>query len=214
MEWDEEKVFVRCKLHELGNLSRGSRDGLVHDDIFVGLENLLCDLKVGSAGGSNDEETEGVVGQQVFKGAVGGDAGVTRRGVVGAALDDCGQLKAVDGRDERAVKDPARHAETNQTDSNHKSPPECSFETSLAFQRDYSSRRPSRARAMVTSSAYSMSLPAGTPVAMRVILAGKPRSAPASQLAVASPSSVGLVARMTSSTSPRSTRPISVPVRN
>ncbi len=70
----------------------------------------------------------------------------------------------------------------------------------------YSSRRPSMARAIVTSSAYSMSLPAGTPVAMRVILTRKPRRALASQVAVASPSSVGLVARITSSTSPRSTR--------
>jgi len=50
------------------------------------------------------------------------------------------------------------------------------------------------ARAMVTSSAYSMSLPAGTPVAMRVIFTDGPRNAVASQLAVASPSRVGLVA--------------------
>ena len=70
------------------------------------------------------------------------------------------------------------------------------------------------ARAIVTSSAYSMSLPAGTPVAIRVILTEKLRNAVASQWAVASPSSVGLVARMTSSTSPRSTRLSSVLVRN
>ena len=66
---------------------------------------------------------------------------------------------------------------------------------------------------MVTSSAYSMSLPAGTPVAMRVILTKGLRNALASQWAVASPSSVGLVASMTSSTSPRSTRPTRAPVR-
>ena len=59
-----------------------------------------------------------------------------------------------------------------------------------------------------------MSLPAGTPVAMRVILTEEPRNAAASQWAVASPSSVGLVARITSSTSPRSTRATRVPVRN
>ena len=76
------------------------------------------------------------------------------------------------------------------------------------------SLRPSIARAIVTSSAYSMSLPAGTPVAMRVMRTGNLRSAVASQSAVASPSAVGLIARITSSTSPRSTRLISVTARN
>src|SRR6185312_10042358 len=63
-------------------------------------------------------------------------------------------------------------------------------------EADQTSRRPSIARAIVTSSAYSISLPAGTPVAMRVTRTGSTRSTEASQLAVASPSSVGLVARI------------------
>ena len=74
------------------------------------------------------------------------------------------------------------------------------------FDHGFISCRPSRARAIVTSSAYSISLPAGTPVAMRVI-----RTEPVAVYLRASwpllrPSSVGLVARITSSTSPRSTR--------
>ena len=72
---------------------------------------------------------------------------------------------------------------------------------------------------MVTSSAYSMSLPAGTPVAMRVMRIAWPERvrecrAVASQLAVASPSRVGLVARMTSSMPPCSTREIRLAVRS
>lgn len=43
----------------------------------------------------------------------------------------------------------------------------------LAYRLRYSSRRPSIALAIVTSSAYSISLPAGIPVAMRVSFTGE-----------------------------------------
>jgi hypothetical protein len=44
-----------------------------------------------------------------------------------------------------------------------------------AHRRNHNSRRPSIALAIVTSSAYSISLPAGTPVAMRVTRTGEAR---------------------------------------
>lgn len=45
-------------------------------------------------------------------------------------------------------------------------------------QRPYNSRRPSMALSMVISSAYSMSLPTGIPIAMRVTLSPARRSCP------------------------------------
>mmetsp|Transcript_103430 Transcript_103430/g.288120 ORF Transcript_103430/g.288120 Transcript_103430/m.288120 type:complete len:280 (-) Transcript_103430:8-847(-) len=61
-------------------------------------------------------------------------------------------------------------------------------------------RRSDKAWAMVPRSTYSSSLPTGTPRASRVDLMPRARNASASTWAVASPSAVKLVARMTSST--------------
>ena len=63
---------------------------------------------------------------------------------------------------------------------------------------------------MVISSVYSMSLPTGMPMAMRVTFTPARLSCWERYVAVASPSTVGLVARMTSSTLPASTRVIEV----
>src|SRR5258706_8922477 len=60
-------------------------------------------------------------------------------------------------------------------------------------------RRPWRARMRVTSSAYSRSPPTGIPRAIRVTLPTRPSSRSSMYMAVASPSSVGFVARMISS---------------
>src|SRR5215208_3360923 len=70
----------------------------------------------------------------------------------------------------------------------------------------YSSRRPSIALVIVTSSAYSRSDPTGMPMAMRVTRTPSGLSRRARYSAVASPSTVGLVARITSSTPPVPTR--------
>src|SRR6185503_13983716 len=68
------------------------------------------------------------------------------------------------------------------------------------------SRRPSIALLIVTSSAYSRSDPTGMPIAMRVTRTPSGLSSRARYSAVASPSTVGLVARITSSTPPVPTR--------
>src|SRR5690348_421951 len=60
------------------------------------------------------------------------------------------------------------------------------------------SRRDSSARASVIWSAYSSSPPMGTPVAMRVVRTPRGFISLARYSAVASPSTLGLVARMTS----------------
>jgi hypothetical protein len=65
-------------------------------------------------------------------------------------------------------------------------------------ERGYISRRPSMAFEMVTSSANSRSLPTGTPMAMRVTLTPRGFNRRARYTAVASPSTVGLVATITS----------------
>src|SRR5829696_2689254 len=59
-------------------------------------------------------------------------------------------------------------------------------------------RRPCSARMRVTSSAYSRSPPTGMPRAIRVTLPTLPASRSLRYIAVASPSSVGFVARITS----------------
>src|SRR5205085_6663353 len=71
---------------------------------------------------------------------------------------------------------------------------------------DQTSRRPSIALCMVTSSAYSRSLPTGTPMAIRVTLIPSGFSSRARYKAVASPSTLGLVARIISSMPPSAAR--------
>src|SRR3989442_8021942 len=61
--------------------------------------------------------------------------------------------------------------------------------------------RPSSARARVTSSAYSRSPPTGSPRARRVTLRPSGRRSRVGYIAVASPSRLGLVARIISRTS-------------
>ena len=104
---------------ELGDLGRGDGHRLVDDDVLAGFENLAGDLEVGSAGGGHHEEVERAVRQHGFEGAVGGDAGIALGGIVRVALDDCGELEAFGGGDQRGVKDAPRHAKTYQTDSNY-----------------------------------------------------------------------------------------------
>ncbi len=64
----------------------------------------------------------------------------------------------------------------------------------------YSARRPERARPIVMGSANSRSPPCGTPLAMRVIATPSDASSRLSRSAVASPSTLGGVATMTSPT--------------
>ena len=78
----------------------------------------------------------------------------------------------------------------------------------------YSSRRPSIAFSIVISSVYSMSLPTGMPMAMRVTFTPARLRCCERYVAVASPSTVGLVATITSSTLPVSTRVIRFAMRN
>src|SRR5882762_8326016 len=68
------------------------------------------------------------------------------------------------------------------------------------------SRRPSRARPRVISSAYSRSPPTGRPLAIRVTRSPSGLSSRARYIAVASPSMFGLVARITSLTPSSFTR--------
>src|SRR6185369_10668288 len=68
----------------------------------------------------------------------------------------------------------------------------------LHADRSPIARRPWRARMRVTSSAYSRSPPTGMPRAIRVTLPTRSESRSSRYIAVASPSRVGLVARMTS----------------
>lgn len=70
--------------------------------------------------------------------------------------------------------------------------------TSIESSERHISRRPSMALEMVTSSANSRSLPTGIPIAMRVTRTPSGFSSRARYTAVASPSTVGLVAMITS----------------
>src|SRR3989304_3364636 len=75
------------------------------------------------------------------------------------------------------------------------------------------SRRPSNACDNVWASAYSRSPPEGSPRARRVTRKGKGSSFRRRKRAVASPSSVGVVARITSCTPPAENRPTSSSIR-
>jgi len=48
---------------------------------------------MGSVGRGHDEQAKRRVGEQVFKGAIGGDAGIVLSGIVGVTLEDGGQLQ-------------------------------------------------------------------------------------------------------------------------
>src|SRR5216683_8233761 len=78
----------------------------------------------------------------------------------------------------------------------------------------YKSRRPSIAFIMVTSSAYSKSAPTGIPTPMRDTRTPSGFSSFDRYIAVASPSAVGLVATMISSTDPPFNRSISCLIFN
>ena len=68
------------------------------------------------------------------------------------------------------------------------------------------SRRPSRARPSVSSSAYSRSPPTGSPLAIRVTFTPSGSSSRARYIAVASPSRLGFVHKITSATPSRPSR--------
>src|SRR5262245_20900047 len=72
----------------------------------------------------------------------------------------------------------------------------------LTRAKDYNSRRPSNALAIVTSSAYSKSPPTGNPNARRVTRIPSGLIKRDKYRAVVSPSTFGLVATITSSTLP------------
>src|SRR5690606_5181145 len=105
------------------------------------------------------------------------------------------------GRPTLLPQSPARQAASLSDPSPHRRAP-----SRALVARAHISRRWSRERPTVTWSAYSRSPPSGMPEAMRVTRTPVARSGSASRWAVASPSAVGFVARITSRTPPARTR--------
>ncbi len=94
MIWGEDEVAAGGEGGEVGNVGAGDAEGLVAKDVLAGEEALADDLDVGGSGCGDDDERDGVVGEEGFDGGVGGDAGVLLLGVAAAALDDGGEFEA------------------------------------------------------------------------------------------------------------------------
>src|SRR5439155_950357 len=109
--------FRGPELHELFGLRNGCRKRLIDDDVASGQEALLGDRMMRRVRGGDDDQVDGP-GEQLIDAADEFDVCIARV-CRAAALDDGGEVEAVDRANDGGVKYLAREAETDESDVEH-----------------------------------------------------------------------------------------------
>ena len=117
VEGDDEQTVLFGEGGELEGLGAGGGEGLVDDDVLAGLERARGESEMRLVGRGDDDEGDGLVGEQIVDIAVDTDGWVGFGSLVARALHDGDEAQSGDGADERRVEDAAAEAVADDSDT-------------------------------------------------------------------------------------------------
>ena len=118
MEGNDEQPLALCEFAEFERFNASGGEGLVDDHVLACFEGLFGQREVRLVGRGDDDQLDGIIGQQLLDRARNPGCGICFCRVVAGALHDRRQTQPLHRVDERRMKDAPAQSVANYANAN------------------------------------------------------------------------------------------------